>query len=79
MAIDHYDAGMNAYAQKRFEEAREWFLQGGDDPRCHYALGVLYSNGEGVARSFNPNDALASSSFASIIGDMATHPKHRHI
>lgn len=52
MAVDHYNAGMNAYTQKRFQEAREWFLQGDDDPRCHYALGVLYSNGEGVERSF---------------------------
>lgn len=52
MAIDYYNAGMNAYAGGRYEEAHEWLIQCEDDPRCHYALGVLYYNGQGVARNF---------------------------
>lgn len=47
-----YNAGMNAYAQKNFEAALEWFMKCADDPRCQYALGVLYANGQGVERSF---------------------------
>lgn len=53
MAIDFYNAGMNAYTGRRFEEAYDWFIQGGDDPRCSYALGTLYYNGQGVERSFS--------------------------
>jgi TPR repeat protein len=52
MAIDYYNAGMNAYAGRRFEEAYEWLAQGTEDPRCDYALGVLFYNGQGVARNF---------------------------
>lgn len=52
MAIDFYAAGMNAYDGRRYEEAHKWFLQGIDDPRCAYALGTLYYNGQGVARDF---------------------------
>ncbi len=50
--IDCYNAGMNAYAQKRYEEARDWFLKNDEDPRCRYALGVLYANGQGVEKDF---------------------------
>lgn len=52
MAIDFYTAGMNAYDGRRFEEAHEWLTQGNDDPRCAYALGTLYYNGQGVTRDF---------------------------
>lgn len=52
MNIDFYNAGMNAFDGKRFEEAREWFMKGSEDPRCSYALATLYYNGQGVERSF---------------------------
>lgn len=52
MSIDYYNAGMNAYQGGRYEEAIDWLTKGGDDPRCHYALGVLYYNGQGVTRDF---------------------------
>ena len=52
MAVDCYNAGMNAYAQRRYEEACEWFMKDAEDPKCQYALGVLYANGQGVAQSF---------------------------
>lgn len=52
MAIDFYTAGMNAYEGRRYEEAYGWLIQGNDDPRCAYALGTLYYNGQGVARDF---------------------------
>lgn len=52
LEIDFYNAGMNAYSARRFEEANDWFLKGEDDPRCFYALGTLYYNGQGVARNF---------------------------
>lgn len=52
MNIDFYSAGMNAYDGRRYEEAHKWFLQGAEDPRCAYALGTLYYNGQGVERNF---------------------------
>jgi TPR repeat protein len=52
MDIDYYNAGMNAYAGERYREAYEWLIQGTDDPRCDYALGVLFYNGQGVERDF---------------------------
>ncbi len=52
MNIDFYNAGMNAFDAKRFEEAYEWFMKGSEDPRCSYALATLYYNGQGVERSF---------------------------
>lgn len=52
MAVDFYNAGMNAYDGRRFEEAFEWFIKGTDDPKCAYALGTLYYNGQGVERNF---------------------------
>jgi TPR repeat protein len=53
MAIDNYNAGMNAYDAGRFEEAKEWFEKGEEsDPRCLYALAVQYYNGKGVEKNF---------------------------
>ncbi len=52
MAVDFYNAGMNAFQGGRHKEAFEWLIQGDNDPRCDYALGVLYYNGQGVERSF---------------------------
>ncbi|MFY9143051.1 tetratricopeptide repeat protein [Sulfuricurvum sp.] len=52
MTIDFYNAGMNAYSTKRFEEAYEWFKKDESDPRCLFALATLYYNGQGVERSF---------------------------
>jgi hypothetical protein len=52
MAIDLYNAGMNAYSSGKYEEAVKWLKQAEDDPRCYYALGVIYYNGQGVARDF---------------------------
>jgi hypothetical protein len=52
MAIDYYNAGMNAYQGGRYEEAVDWLKQGNEDPRCDYALGVMYYNGQGVERNF---------------------------
>ncbi|BDY12353.1 tetratricopeptide repeat protein [Hydrogenimonas cancrithermarum] len=50
--IDCYNAGMNAYAQQRFEEAYAWFMKDEENPKCQYALGVLHYNGQGAERSF---------------------------
>jgi TPR repeat protein len=52
MAVDFYHAGMNAYTAGNYLEAHEWLTQGTEDPRCDYALGVLYYNGQGVERDF---------------------------
>lgn len=53
MKIECYEAGMNAYAQGRFVDAKDWFMKDQEDPRCQYALGVLYANGQGVDRDFS--------------------------
>ncbi|MDD3816715.1 MAG: tetratricopeptide repeat protein [Thiovulaceae bacterium] len=52
MAIDYYNAGMNAYEAKNYSQAYEFFIQEETNPRCAFALGVLYYNGQGVARDF---------------------------
>ncbi len=52
MAVDFYHAGMNAYSAGKYEEAIDWLKQAENDPRCHYALGVMYYNGQGVERNF---------------------------
>jgi len=52
LTIDFYATGMDAYDMRRFDEAHDWFVKGLDDPRCAYALGTLYYNGQGVARDF---------------------------
>lgn len=53
MAVDNYNAGMNAFDAGRFEEAKDWFEKGkAEDPRCLYALAVQYYNGKGVKQSY---------------------------
>jgi len=52
MAIDFYNAGMNAYEGGRHQEAYEYFIQNDTDPRCAFALGVMFYNAEGVQRDF---------------------------
>ncbi len=52
MAIDYYNAGMNAYEAKKYSEAYEFFIQEETSPRCAFALGVLHYNGQGVERDF---------------------------
>jgi len=55
MIIDFYENGMNAYAQRAFDKAFEWFDKGyteKQDPRCAFALATMYYNGEGIERSF---------------------------
>lgn len=52
MAIDYYNAGMNAYEAKKYTEAYEFFIQEETNPRCAFALGVLYYNAQGVERDF---------------------------
>ncbi len=52
MSIDYYHAGMNAFDGRRFDEALEWFEKGSDDPRCHFAMAIMYYNGQGVERDF---------------------------
>ena len=56
MAIDFYHASMNAYDAQHFEEAFEYLQEGikadVNDERCHFSLGVMYYNAQGVARSF---------------------------
>lgn len=58
MDIDFYNAGMNAYAAKRFTEAYEWFSKGENDPRCIFAMATLHYNGEGVERNFTKSTEL---------------------
>ncbi|MDD5051394.1 MAG: tetratricopeptide repeat protein [Sulfuricurvum sp.] len=68
MSIDFYNAGMNAYATKRFEEAYEWFSKDEMDPRCMFALATLYYNGQGVARNFTKStEYYASAAEAGIL------------
>ncbi|MDY0116416.1 MAG: tetratricopeptide repeat protein [Sulfurimonadaceae bacterium] len=50
--IDFYNAGMNAFEAKKFEEAYDFFIQEPENPRCAFALGVLFYNGQGVKRDF---------------------------
>ncbi len=69
MAIDFYNAGMNAYDARRFDEAYDWFVQGEGDPRCAYALGTLYYNGQGVERNF-----AKSTEYYSIAADAGILP-----
>lgn len=52
MVVDFYVTGMNLYEMRRFDEAFEWFSKGDNDPRCDYALGTMYYNGQGVQRNF---------------------------
>ncbi|MEA3418414.1 MAG: tetratricopeptide repeat protein [Campylobacterota bacterium] len=54
MAVDHYNAGMNFYESGKHVEALGHLLQGSEaeDPRCDYALAVMYYNGQGVVRDY---------------------------
>lgn len=52
MAIDYYNAGMNAYEAGKYKEAFEYLIQNDAEPKCAFALGVIYYNGEGVERDF---------------------------
>ncbi|MBU1659830.1 sel1 repeat family protein [bacterium] len=52
MAIDYYNAGMNSYESKKFKEAHDYLIQDDTNPRCAFALAVMYYNGEGVERDF---------------------------
>ncbi len=52
MAIDFYNAGMNAYQAGDYTKAYEWLLQCEDEGHCAYALGVMFYNGQGVTRSY---------------------------
>jgi hypothetical protein len=52
MSINFYEAGMNAYEAGNYEEAYAFLIQDDQEPRCAFALGVLYYNGQGVERNF---------------------------
>lgn len=52
MALDFYNAGMNAYEAGKHQEAYEYLIQDDTNPKCAFALGVIYYNGEGVERDF---------------------------
>ncbi|NCO01264.1 MAG: sel1 repeat family protein [Epsilonproteobacteria bacterium] len=52
MALDFYNAGMNAYEAGKHKEAYEYLIQDDTNPKCAFALGVIYYNGEGVERDF---------------------------
>lgn len=52
MSINFYNAGMNAYERGSYKEAFDFLIQDDQDPRCAFALGVMYYNGEGVERNF---------------------------
>lgn len=50
--VDFYNAGMNAFEAKKYKEAYDFFIQEDENPRCAFALGVLFYNGQGVERDF---------------------------
>ncbi len=52
MALEFYNAGMNAYEAGKHKEAYEYLIQDDTNPKCAFALGVIYYNGEGVERDF---------------------------
>jgi TPR repeat protein len=52
MALDFYNAGMNAYEAGKHKEAYDYLIQDDTNPKCAFALGVIYYNGEGVERDF---------------------------
>jgi len=43
---------MNAYEAGKHKEAYEYLIQDDTNPKCAFALGVIYYNGEGVERDF---------------------------
>ncbi len=52
MAIDFYNAGMNFYESGKHKEAYEHLIQDDTNPKCAFALAILFYNGEGVERDF---------------------------
>jgi len=52
VALEFYNAGMNAYEAGKHKEAYEYLIQDDTNPKCAFALGVIYYNGEGVERDF---------------------------
>jgi len=52
MAIDFYNAGMNAYQAGNYKEAYDWLIQCEEEGHCAYSLGVMFYNGQGVERNF---------------------------
>lgn len=52
MAIDFYNAGMNFYESGKHKEAYEHLIQDDTNPKCAFALAILFYNGEGVDRDF---------------------------
>lgn len=59
MSLDYYNAGMNAFDRGAYDEAKSFYEQGlSSDPRCSYALAVLYYNGQGVAKDYTKSTEL---------------------
>ena len=52
MSVNFYNAGMNAFEAGNHKEAFDFLIQDDQDPRCAFALGVMYYNGQGVERNF---------------------------
>ncbi|PHQ65040.1 MAG: hypothetical protein COB99_06270 [Sulfurimonas sp.] len=50
MTIDFYNAGMNFYETGKHKEAYEHLIQDDTNPKCAFALGVMYNNGDGIDR-----------------------------
>jgi len=71
MTIDYYNAGMNYYERGKHSEALEQLQKGSElnDPRCDYALAVMYYNGQGVQR-----DYAKSSHYYSVAADAGILP-----
>ena len=52
MIVDFYVTAMKYYEVGRFKDAFDILTTSQEDPRCLYALGTLFYNGQGVERSF---------------------------
>jgi Sel1 repeat-containing protein len=52
VAIDFYNTGMDFYEAGKHKEAYEHLIQDDTNPKCAFALGVMYNNAEGVDRDF---------------------------
>lgn len=53
MVVDFYVTAMKYYEVGRFQDAFDILSTSLEDPRCVYALGTMYYNGQGIARSFS--------------------------
>ena len=51
MSIDFYNEGMNLYEAGKHKEAYEYLIQDDTNPKCTFALGVMYYNGEGIQKN----------------------------